>query len=245
MRRLINKAAIDKVTYDSSHISVLSYHTCQLKEEGTYIGYIIHKDTIIDDVKIIVSNNFESMQANIDFSTFDKEGIKKRGKQQFELAVNGCLLLFNKNKNIPFQFKLEKPGKTPRKGIIYDTKKLNKGDIYACVLLRPGLYEIVHKNNVMGNILIEYPTRSTNRSLLNEPVRIQIHDKSLKSRTVKALPMQGIVFEFETSGSVQVNLKEEDKPEHRIYSEAKKLKKIKRKKPLNKKFSWKSPAYNN
>ena len=244
MKRLINKAAIEKTKYDSTYVGVLSYHAFQLKEEGTYVGHIVHKDTVVDDIKIVVSKNIKAMQVNIDFNNFDSNGVNERGKQQFELAVNGCLILLNSNRNVPFRLKLEKPGKVPGKDIVCDTKKLNKGDIYSCVLLRPGTYEVCFKRKAIGNIKVEYPTANIDRSKLNEAIRVQVESKGLRPDSIKALPMQGIVFEFQTPGSIQVNLLKEENSRNLLYTEAKKLKKIKKKASINKKYSWKNPKYN-
>jgi len=242
MKRLVNKVAIEKKNYDSTYIGVLSYHAFQLKEEGTYSGHVLHKDTLVDTIKIMVSKDSKAMQANIDFNQFDISGVRERGTQNFEVGLNGCLLLLNSNKNHPFRLKLEKPGKVPGRGIIYDTKKLDNGAIYSCVLLRPGTYEVCFKRKAVGTIKVQYPTATTDKSKLHEAIRVQVDSKGIQPSSINALPMQGIVFEFLSAGSIQINLQKEEKPRNLLYKEAKKLRKLKKKAPLNKKYTWKSAA---
>ena len=243
MKRLVNKVAIEKTNYDSSYVGVLSYHAFQLKEEGIYVGHILHKDTLVDQIKINVSKASKHTQVNIDFNHFDSSGVRERSTQNFELGLNGCVILLHSTKNHPFRLKLEKPGKVPGRGIVYDTKKLDNGAIYSCVLLRPGTYEVCFKRKAVGTIKVEYPTASTDRARLNEALRVQVDSKGIKPSAIKALPMQGDAFEFETAGSIQVNLLKEEKSRNLLYKEARKLKKQKKKAPINKKYSWKNPAH--
>ena len=71
MKRIINKAAIGKTNYDSKYVGVLAYHAIQIKDEGVYIGYIIYKNKVVDEIQISASEKYENMQVNLDFQKFE------------------------------------------------------------------------------------------------------------------------------------------------------------------------------
>lgn len=243
MKHKINKAAIEKTRYDSKYVGILSYHAIQIKEEGNYIGNVIHKNEVVNLINITATEKCESMQINLDFQKFEMR-CKDHKPCEFsnEIKPGGYVLLLNSWSDKAFQFKLEKVGRNSRKKFLFNSEKLEGGDLYACTLIRPGTYEVLCNGKKASKIYVEYPTIKTSKSRLSEAVRVQVHENEIKDKEIRVLPMQGLVFELHADCRIQINLIKEEKSKGLVYERPKALKKLKRKKPL-KKYRWQNPKY--
>jgi|GEM_PF-4412709 len=248
MKRIINRAALAKTTFNSNHVGVLSYHALQVKEAGAYLGHVLYKDKVVATINIDSSEGYGNMQANIDFLQFTKERIGHTSEETIRIQPEGYLVLINSSGDTPYRFQLLKVGKKPGGDVIADTYKLGQGAVYACTLLIPGSYTLRHNGKNTTMIRVEYPTTQTDRKRLQEPVRIKVGGKQDYKKEISVLPMQGLVFEFETEGSIEISLKEADKDkgllQKQILEAQKSRKGTKNKKPTTKKtYKWRNPKY--
>ena len=242
MKRSINKAAISKTVYNSAYVGVLSYHVVQVKEEGAYVGHVIYKNEIVNHFIIKASNKFENLQLNLDFENINKHGVNEQNRSINNIRPGGFIVLMNSTRDTSFRFKLEKIDKKHGSAAIFDTQRLNSGDIYACTLLRPGTYEVSHNKKRAAIINVEYPTTNTKRSNLNKALRVKVLANGIEQKIIKILPMQGLVFEFQTKGSIEIRLSKEEKFRGTAYNRTKTKKKVKKEPPLAK-YHWRNPKY--
>lgn len=242
MKHNINTIAMNKTSYDSTYIGVLSYHVIQLKEEGNYIGHVVTEKGTVNSVTINVSDDHKNIQSNIDFYNFSDGSKTDKNNLKYELKTDGYLVLMNSQRDDKLRMKIEKIGKTKGGSLFSDTKSIIEGQLYACTLLRPGNYEVSYNNKKAGNIVVVYPTASVNKELLNEGVRIKVGKNGLEEKEIKALPMQGLVFDFEAPGTIKVELLKEEKSRGLVYDKVKPIK-MKKKKMAKKTYRWENPKY--
>lgn len=241
MKRIVNKAAIDKKAYNSTYVGVLSYHAIQIKEEGSYLGHIIYKGKVLDTVKIDCRDSCGELQANLDLYSFGTLPGSQRGVANVPIQPEGYLLLFNSRGDTPYRFQLEKVGERPYGNILRDTKELCPGDLYACTIIRPGTYQVLFNGKQTATVCVAYPNADADKNRLTEAVRVSLGGKEQK-KTIDLLPMQGLVFEFGSSGCVEVIQTEEVKDRGLIYQNIKRQKKTKS--PGEKKtYQWRNPKY--
>ena len=225
MKRIINKAAIAKTNYNSAKVGILSYHALQIKETGNYLGHIMKGKSTLKTFPISCTAESKEYQVNLDFGMLPSNSDKKNGMQ---LRPEGYVILMDSAGGDQLHFVLEKVDKKPRKAIYKDTTKLQAGDIYACTFLRPGSYTISYNGKNTSTLKIAYPDDKISTEEVKEAIRTKVGGKPIKE--IKALPMQGVVFEFENSGQLEIKLINEEKDRQLVKKEVKRFKAAKAKK---------------
>jgi len=247
MKAYINKAAINKTIFSSQAVSMMSYIVHPVKEKGNYLGRIYEGKEVIDEFNLECTEDAENQQLNIDLGSFNFMDLNTRGQHKYTVKKDGYIVLYNSKNDNKYRIKLERMAKSKGSRIAFDTFKLSPGDHFATVLLRPGRYEAkLYKQKSKIHIEVMYPkTRTmTDRRKAMEPVQVRITEKGFSSKKIKLTPGQGLVFPFEKSGAVQINLVKayEEKIVSRTNHSTKSKKKAKTKKVL-KKFHWENPKY--
>ncbi|NIS69849.1 MAG: hypothetical protein GTO12_13125 [Proteobacteria bacterium] len=94
---------------------------------------------------------------------------------------------------------------------VFDSRELNKGDLFAVTLLRPGTYSVTNVNTkAQGEIVVAYPTIGKVPYRPPEPVSIQCTENALKPNKVNLKPAQGHVYRFETPSRIRIELVKPD-----------------------------------
>lgn len=252
MKRLINKPALEKTNYASNQIGILGYQVLQIKEAGKYIGKVTLNNVVIEEIKIDCEENHRNSQVNIDFGKFKNYQSTQKGSRRVTLKPGGFLVLLNSQNDISYGFYVEKVDKEPCKGkVIKDIAKLDNGDLYACTFLHPGTYQVKFNGRKAGEMTVLYPNEKLDKKELCKPVRVQLGSKEKELGNLKVLPMQGMVFEFQTKGNVSVSLLKKDAYKKVYEKERKEYKAVLKKKATAKKntksektvYSWKNPKY--
>lgn len=245
MKRMINKAAIAKTNYSSAEVSVLTYHALQIKEEGRYLGHIMQGKRIIKTLSISCNAKSEAYQLNLDFGMLKTNKTSECDKKrEMEIRPEGYIILMNSSGEGQLFFQLEKVDKKPGKSVYKDSSILGTGDIYACTFLRPGAYNVLFNGQRSTSLQIGYPDAKISRDKANEPIRVKTGGKYNKE--IKALPMQGVIFEFEESGKVEIQLLKAEKDRELVKKQVKRFKSTatqKAKATEPKTYQWRNPKY--
>ena len=242
MKRMINKAAIAKTNYNSAYVAVLTYHALQIKDEGAYLGHIMQGKRIVKTISITCSQKVEAYQINLDFGMLKVEKNQPCKSQEMMVRPEGYIILMNSAGDSNLHFELEKVDKKPSKAIYKTTSAMRAGDVYACTFLRPGLYNLTTNDKQTTALKVLYPDGKLSKEKAQEPVRVKIGGKYTKE--IQALPMQGVVFEFETEGRLEIKLIEGEKDRGLVKSQVQRYKASKKKKAAEpKKYQWRNPKH--
>ncbi len=247
MKRMINKAAIAKTNYNSAEVGILTYHALQIKEEGRYLGHIMQGKRIVKTLPISCHEKSEEHQLNLDFGMLKTNKISDCAKKKgMEIRPEGYIILMNSAGDGKLHFELEKVDKKPGKALYKNSSALETGDIYACTFLRPGMYNVLFNGERSTSLQIVYPDAKISRDKVKEPIRVKTGGKYNKE--IKALPMQGVVFEFEEPGQIEIQLLKAEQDRELVKKQVKRFKSTatqKAKTTEPKTYQWRNPKYAN
>lgn len=110
-----------------------------------------------------------------------------------------------------YAVELYKAAETGRGEKVFDSRALDKDDILAVVLLRPGTYSVANvRGSAKAELKVAYPEKIPK---LLEPVKISCAGDKIRPEEIKVYPTQGIVFSFEGPSQIKIDLvKPDDRP---------------------------------
>jgi len=93
----------------------------------------------------------------------------------------------------------------------YDSRSLTEGDIFTAIVLRPGTYSVVNVvTGARGELLVNYPKRTSKRYQPPPPVRVVCGQKSFDPNKLQVDPGQGVIFESQGLSRVVIKLEKPD-----------------------------------
>ena len=241
MKPYINRAAINKNQFRSAGISVLSYLAHPLNDADMYWAKVYHQNRLVDQFTITCSEKCSEKQANIDLAGFHARRSIDRGQKAFELSCGGYALFYDSTGDVDYHVRLEKASEVKRPTVVFDSKKLDKGDIYAVSLLRPGVYQGINlKNKTEFKVDVLYPETKDLKKKQETPstVNIEVTDEGFYPKSVKITPGQGLVFQIKGACNLELDLKKAYEKENAFERE---LKKDRKSKKIRKRIRWENP----
>lgn len=105
---------------------------------------------------------------------------------------------------------LRKADEDPKQKV-FDTRKLEEGDIYSAVVLRPGRYSVTNTLSKAGaELTVHYLSVSKTAYRPPAPVRVDVGDKGFEPRKIEVHPGQGILFHFSQPSRIKIDLVKAD-----------------------------------
>ncbi len=211
MANFINRAALNKTTFSSSGVGILSYTLHCITKPARYRG------TVLDDGRQVANFTIEcdekctdNFQADVDLALLAGPQASTT-KPTYQLRPGGFLLLFDSRYDRNYQVRLHEIGSEQKSRSIFDTKTLGKGDAYAMSLLRPGEYGGYNtKNKTEFCLSVLYPPTVSAKKQPDvsqlAPLEIAVSEKGFHPNSADVLPGQGIVFRIATPSQIELKL---------------------------------------
>lgn len=110
-----------------------------------------------------------------------------------------------------FAAQLHAPG-AGDKPPVFDSRKLQNGDLYAVSLFRPGRYSLSNTlGEAKGEVRVSYPVISDVPYTPPDPMQVQVTPKGFQPGSIQLQPAQGLVFNIgNTTARIQIELVEPD-----------------------------------
>jgi hypothetical protein len=106
---------------------------------------------------------------------------------------------------------------------IFDSRKLQNGDIFAVTLLRPGRYSLTNTlrgtgtgpasggTGAQGEIRVSYPVISDQPYRPPDPLQVQVNEGGFQPNSIQLQPVQGLIFHVgNVAARIQIELVEPD-----------------------------------
>jgi hypothetical protein len=102
-----------------------------------------------------------------------------------------------------YAVELYKSAESGRGEKVFDSRALDRSDLLAVVLLRPGTYSVTNASNeTKAELTVTYPEKPLG---LMEPVKVTC-GSAIRPDVIRVRPTQGLVFSFETPSRVKIVL---------------------------------------
>lgn len=94
---------------------------------------------------------------------------------------------------------------------LFDSRRLNTGDMFAVTLVRPGRYALRNtETDARGQITVAYPTVGDEPYRPPGPVAVECTEQGFSTSEIDLMPAQGIIFRIHTASRIQIDLEEPD-----------------------------------
>lgn len=195
MRARINTFALRTTAIESASLGVLGTVAHPLESEGEFRGLVYQGDTLAATFSLEVSPDATSTQADVDLAKITKGGSGRRNGFRYAVKPDGYLLLYVSEGAGGYHVVVEKL-ENKKSDVVFDSRKLNRGDLFVVTLLRPGRYEASGTAvDGAGSITVTYPKLERKPYAPGEPERITVSAGGFDPTSVTVGPAQGVVFD--------------------------------------------------
>jgi hypothetical protein len=210
-----------QTTVDSGSLANMSSIIHRITEPGEYRGTVYRGTEKAGCFSLQVcdceemTNGVLPCQVTIDLLTVDTATRPKPDKEPcpFPMRTGGHVVFFVSTG--PGEYAVEiyrrETKKEPVK--VFDSRVLDRGDIFVTHVLRPGRYMIRNtKGKGQADLKVEYPEPGKLTPKM-EPVLVECKDGIIKPAEIKIQPVQGIMFSCTQPARITIELKKaEDRP---------------------------------
>ena len=92
----------------------------------------------------------------------------------------------------------------------FDSRRLDKGDVFAATILRPGAYAVRNEyGKARTELAVKYVTRGKERYRPGEPVMVKMGAQASR-KSMRLGPAQGVVFEITEPSRIHIDLTRPD-----------------------------------
>ncbi len=96
-------------------------------------------------------------------------------------------------------------------GRVWDSRRLEAGDLFGVTLLRPGAYRVSGEGGrAEARLRLAYPQRGRTAYRPPEPLHIAVSEDGFDPKDIELQPLQGQVYEIRTGSRVVISLVEPD-----------------------------------
>jgi hypothetical protein len=206
MTTLINRHFFKHATTKTVGFNNLCNIIHKIETEGVYQGQVYLGQTLLGSFSLKSDSSISSTQVQIDVSSFDSVShVNLTGKVQtnpsYAIGKSGFLVIFASGPQDGFYVTLStSDGKTTT--IVFDTRKLDNGDIVIFRPVIPGMYVVsddggTHK---IDDSVVKGPA-GTNPATL-KPVPVTFKPAGIEPNSVDVAPLQALVISFTAAASL-------------------------------------------
>ncbi|NND03172.1 MAG: hypothetical protein HKN91_10330 [Acidimicrobiia bacterium] len=208
--------AFTQIGLDSGALGALGTVVHQFKEPGSYIATVLADGREVAEQTITVAEGGRpALQIDMADIADDRSSEKCCDQHPPELDVGGYASFYVGVGNKRYAVVVRRAGK---RGVEFDSRRLQEGDLFAATVLRPGKYRITneHGKGAMG-LEVRYVRRGRSKYEPAKPLKVKIGE-SLAKDVLKAGPAQGLIFEATGPTRAIVELVEPDDGEGTGYT---------------------------
>lgn len=201
MRAKINRHIFEQTRFDSGNLAQMGFVVHQYEKSGRYQVDVYRQDELKTSFYIDVDSDSREQQISVDLAKMDAEH-QKRGKTncccegedaKFVLDKDGYALFYVGSGSGGYRV-ISSPLRDRDEDLLFDSTKLNKGDLYGLTLLRPGDYSVKELSNKReSRIAVSAVKPCKTKYVPPEALHLDMEKLSAK-QTLEMQQAQGIVF---------------------------------------------------
>jgi hypothetical protein len=210
---------------DSGSLTMLGSAVHTFREVGNYKGTVRRGDSILSTFYLSTDKNSAVAQVNIDLAALtnpepssgncchDHNGNDHR----FTLNPRGYAVFHVSSGPGGYYVNVEKAVDKDSDQQVFDSRKLNQGDVFSAAIIRPGSYSVTNLlTKAQGEVVVSYPVIGKTAYKPPAPVRVKSSKRSFEPNRVELRPGQGLLFDCETASRIKIELtKADDGPRDR------------------------------
>ncbi len=208
--------AFTQIGLDSGALGALGTVVHRFNEAGRYLATVLADGREVAEVEITVAEGGRpAMQVDLADAAEHRHVDKCCDKHEADLDVGGYGSFYVGSGNRRYAVVVRSTGK---RGVEFDSRRLQEGDLFAATVLRPGMYEITneHGKGAMG-LEVRYVRRGRTKYEPAKPLKVKIGE-TFAQDILKAGPAQGLIFEATGPTRAIVRLIEPDDGEGKGYT---------------------------
>jgi hypothetical protein len=217
MKARVNTYALRQTTVESAGLGVLGNIAHPMSDDGEYAATVVQGKKEVATFRLKVDSKIPNPQTDVDLALLVprlREQARRYEEATFEIASKGYLVLYVSQGPGGFHVLLEKLGADPTKKErrVFDSRSLQKEDLFIVTLLRPGVYEMCDQfGKAKGQIKVEYPKAGKGPYAPPEPARVNVTADAFQPGELTLGAAQSIVFSVATEkSSLAVSLTQPD-----------------------------------
>jgi hypothetical protein len=231
MKAYINRQLIEQTSLDSGALTMLAAIVHNFPEPGVYHGAATRGKETSATFQLTVDEKSTAMQVNIDLATLNEPAPEGCGCQKGEHDDTRHFIVNPRGQAVFYVSK--GPGgyavavnRVNEKRVLFDSRQLTEGDLFAATLIRPGTYSVTNAStNARGEVNVAFLTPSKTAYRPPDPVTIEATQKGLvviySNKDSGALKLelqfgQGQLYRIRTPSRIQIQLtKPNDGPQQK------------------------------
>ena len=228
VRARINWRLFTQTGLDSGSLTMLGAVIHNFSEPGEYMGTVLRKNEAVESFHLTVDKDCPAMQVDIDLATLHRPASArfecKKGKtgSRFIVNPNGYIVFYVSHGPGGYAVVVGRMDEKNESKLVFDSRKLKEGDLFAATMIRPGTYSVTNINtDAKGEIIVAYPKIGKVPCRPPNPVSIECTKKEFSLDKIEIEAAQGQVFRFKTQSRIKIELiKPDDGPakkrQHRV-----------------------------
>ncbi len=206
MKARVNTFALQQSCLQSSALGVLGSIAHPIGRPGDFTGRVMQGKTQVAEFSLHADPDVDATQATIDLARIAGPPLVGQPYKVHKYSVNsdGYLMLFVSEGPGGFWVQLSSPGKY-RPRVVFDSRRLKPGDLFIATLIRPGTHQARMPKGVAA-IRVRAPEASDKPFQPPPPAGMTCTKTGFVPKRLEVYSTQGIVFKFETTSGVQIDL---------------------------------------
>lgn len=208
MKAKVNLQLLKTTTFDSGALGMLAMVIHQFCSAGHYRATIKEKGHAVTEINFEVDEKSEVMQLDIDLAQ-SVQNVKTRpedcgckgGKQTALVVSPKGFVLFHTSSGYGYSVTVSN-GKGK---LVFDSTKLDNGDLFAVSLLEPASYSMSNKiGSAKGEIIVSLTPDAAKRLKTLETRYIEVSQKLFDLESIELSSSQGLVFRIKDSARILI-----------------------------------------
>jgi len=205
-----------QIGLDSGSLGVLGSIVHPLIEKGDYRGTVIKDGRDTSDFTITVNENGKP-DLSIDLATISTNQVNTEDcckpcetrDQQFSVRPGGHVVFYASKGSQSYAAQLSQVNEKKQ---LFNSQLIGKDDLFAASILRPGKYKVtVNEKYEVGSLIVTYPPVNVKKAYIpDDPLKIEISEKTMSPEQAKIGPAQGLIFYPESDMRIVIKLIEPD-----------------------------------
>lgn len=206
---LSDRNLFTQIGLDSGALTMLGAVVHTFGEPGEYRGTAQRGDGPEATFQVTVDRSCAVAQVNIDLATLGSEDDGCGDTRRFVVHPKGYAAFRVSGGSGGYWVNLRPADEDPAVKA-YDTRRLEEGDIFAAMVLRPGRYTIENTlSKARGELTVAYPTMG--KVAYRPPASLEVEcGETIKPRAIRLMPGQGLNVHVTAPARIKIALVEPD-----------------------------------
>jgi hypothetical protein len=213
---MINTEIFMQIGLDSGALTLLGAVAHPVHEPGPYWGVVLRDGEEVAGFGFVVAEEGRT-QLDVDVAKVAGAGRTGAGRTGCGCCTDpdadphlraGGMLLVHVGSGRGAYAVVVSAGEGDARRVVFDSRQLEKGDLFTATVLRPGRYAVTNTvNGARAELEVRYPERRRESLRAAEPVQVRAGDRFDPER-LTVQPTQGQVYAAETAARVVIELVE-------------------------------------